>query len=452
MDKIVFSYGNQNQYDSIETKLDSQLYFILDTKRLYKGDVLVADSRSDSVSFETEIPDAASALPNKLYVVIQNSTASIYTKIGDELIAIGGGQSGDAFVDAVANRSKDNNNTVVTFTKASGGTKDITISDLFLSNADYDPATHELSLYVGDKPEPIKVDLSSLIPESIDASQVALARSIVATTDVGNVKKGDKIDVSSVENIQKLFEQILTKDSNPTVVQPSVAITLQSTGDKEVGTTYSPNYVASFNPGKYSDNSEGAQSTNVTASNWTVTDSNSNTSAESSGTFSSFTVLDDTDYYVSVSVQHTEGAVPTTYLGNEYPAGQIAAGTKSAVSTHIRSYRQGFYGALTSKSDEVTSQLIRTLTKTNKKVAKSQKYTISVPSGTMRIIVAYQSSVGDISSITSDEQFGSEIKDSFILSKVSVTDASGSNEIEYNVYTKDLASAQVNATKYQVTV
>ena len=71
----------------------------------------------------------------------------------------------------------------------------------------------------------------------------------------------------SVENIQKLFEQILSKDSNPIVTQPSVAITLQSTGDKEVGTTYSPNYIASFNPGKYSDNSEGAQPTNVTVSN-----------------------------------------------------------------------------------------------------------------------------------------------------------------------------------------
>lgn len=452
MDKIIFSYGDQSQYDSIETKASNQLYFILDTKRLYKGDVLVADSKSDSVSFETEIPDAASAVSNKLYVVIKDSSASIYTKIGDELIAISGGQSSDAFVDAVANRSEDNNNTVITFTKASGDTKDITISDLFLSNAEYDSATHELSLYVSDKPEPIKVNLSDLIPESIDASQVALARSITATTDVGNVKKGDKIDVSSVENIQKLFEQILSKDSNPTVTQPSVAITLQSTGDKEVGTTYSPSYTVSFNPGKYSDNSEGAQPTGVTVSSWSVTDSNSNTSTESSGTFDSFTVLDDTDYYVSVSVQHTEGAVPTTYLGDEYPVGQIASGTKSATSAHIKSYRQGFYGALTSKSDEVTSQLIRTLTKTNKKVVKSQKYTISIPSGTMRIIVAYQSSIGDISSITSDEQFGSEIKDSFVLSKVSVTDASGNNGIEYNVYTKDLASAQVNATKYQVTI
>ena len=70
----------------------------------------------------------------------------------------------------------------------------------------------------------------------------------------------------------------------------------------------------------------------------------------------------------------------------------------------------------------------------------------------MRIVIAYEASVGSIASITSDEQFGSDIKDSFALNVVSVLDASGSNGKNYNVYVKDLATAQATGTKYQITI
>ena len=70
----------------------------------------------------------------------------------------------------------------------------------------------------------------------------------------------------------------------------------------------------------------------------------------------------------------------------------------------------------------------------------------------MRVVIAYETTIGTIASITSDEQFGSEIKDSFTLKVVSVNDASGANAKDYNVYVKDLASAQSSATKYQVTI
>ena len=70
----------------------------------------------------------------------------------------------------------------------------------------------------------------------------------------------------------------------------------------------------------------------------------------------------------------------------------------------------------------------------------------------MRVIIAYDTTIGTIASITSDEQFGSEIKDSFTLNVVSVNDASGANAKNYNVYVKDLAAPQGSTTKYQVTI
>ena len=189
------------------------------------------------------------------------------------------------------------------------------------------------------------------------------------------------------------------------------------------------------------------------ATAYAVTDTDSHEAATSSGTFAELTVADDTNYSVAVVVTHNEGAVPKTYLGKEYAAGKIAAGTKSAKSAAVTGYRQGFYGSLTAKDAAIDSALVRGLSsKTNKKVAKGQKYTVQVPAGTLRVVVAYDASIGAVASITSAEQFNSEIKDSFTLQTVQVNDASGANPKTYNVYVKDMAGAQANGTTYTVTI
>ena len=97
--------------------------------------------------------------------------------------------------------------------------------------------------------------------------------------------------------------------------------------------------------------------------------------------------------------------------------------------------------------------MVRGLTgKSNKKVAKGQTYTISVPSGVSRIVLAYDATIGDVASITSAEEFGSEIKDSFVKQNVDVEGANSYSAISYNVYVKDLANPQENATTYTVTI
>ena len=111
------------------------------------------------------------------------------------------------------------------------------------------------------------------------------------------------------------------------------------------------------------------------------------------------------------------------------------------------------YGALTDETGEINSALVRSVSgRTNKAVAKGQKYTITVPAGTLRVILAYPATIGAVASITSAEEFGSEIKDSFVLSTASVEGANSYTGINYNVYVKDLASPQVNATTYSVTI
>lgn len=485
---VSFVQATAAQFASLSPKDANTIYFITDTKDIYIGDSCYT---SENVVFSNSVPEFDAASDNTLYVVKSENGNIIYVK-GDAGMEQAGGTSnvtiddiqdiletstsGDntkiptvgaveeaistalsgyagAIVNVSADRSEDNSGTVITFTPKEGEPITVTVADLFLSAASYDSESHKLTLTVTGADEPVEVDLTELIPQAVSTNDVAMAQNITCTVDVGNYKKGDVIDISTTDNLQKFLVGMLSQDSNPTTTQPSASITLTGAGAKEVGTNFTPQYSANLNAGSYSNNAEGAQPTGVTATSWTITDTDDNSADTQTGLFTAFTVTDDTNYYVSVSVAHTDGNVPTTFLGELYEAGQIKAGTKTANSSSVTGYRMGFYGALTDKSGELTSALVRGLTgKSNKKVSKGQKYTVSVPANTQRIIIAYDATIGDVSSITSAEEFGSEIKDSFVKNTISVEGANNYTSINYNVYVKDLAAPQVNATTYTVTI
>lgn len=503
---IVFRYGVQAGYDALNPPVADELYFITDTHRLYKG----ADLIAAGVNLVTAKPADDEAIEGVLYVQMEGEGApKMYVKNGSTVVeasssiadgsitfdklaadAVATAISGspvdtklatekavsDAIAAAIADKVTDTElaaydvaftgvsaapnatagetGTILTFTRKSGEDPvTVKIADLFLSAASYDSGSHILTLTVSGAEDPVTVDLGALIPQAVSTEDVALADDIVVTTNVGNFTRGMTISKEDTADLQTFLVKMLSSDSNPTTSQPSASITLTGAGAKEVGETFTVNYSANLNVGSYSNNKDGAQPTGVTATAWAVTDTDDHSATTQTGNFEnySFTVADNTNYRVAVTVTHSAGNVPTTFLGEPYPAGQIQAGTKSANSSYVTGYRQGFYGSLTSKEATVDSALVRGLTgKFNKKAAKNQTYTISVPAGTMRVVLAYESSVGEVASITSAEQFGSEIKDSFALQKVQVNDASGANPKEYNVYVKDLAAAQANATTYSV--
>ena len=418
MARVLFKYGNYAAY-SASTKDENVIYFISDKQQIYKGSTLYADVTSNTVKFATEVPTVETASDGVLYVVTTAEGVGIYTKSGSTIEQIGGGTvkegaiadigafddavlvktgtvltEGDdtkiptagavkdaiataiadydgAFVDVSASRASDNSGTVLTFTPKEGAAKEITIADLFLTSASYDSDTHILSFTVRGSDTPVTVDLTDLVPQAVNASQVALARSITATVDVGNVKKGDKIELATVTDVQKLFEKILSQDSNPTTTQPSVSVTLTGAGAKEVGTSFTPTYTVTLNPGAYSNNAEGAQPTGVTATSYSVTDTNSNSASTSSGSFTAFTVQDNTNYKVSATVEYGDGNIPTTFLGESYPAGQIKAGSKSGSSSSVTGYRNCYWGYKTADNliadpTTITSAQIKALGNTNR--------------------------------------------------------------------------------------
>ena len=494
MAQVLYRFGTQDQYNALTPKDVNTLYFISDTQRIYKGEILHG---SADIITGTAVPEFDTAIAGKLYVVFGTNGVSLYVKGQTAMEQAGGGKvqagaisdisafddsildkgaSGNtkipttdkvseliaaavadydgAFVNVSAAQAQDKSGTVLTFTPKSGEAKSVTIADLFLTSASYSTETRKLTLTVqgGDT---VEVDLGDLVPQAVSTKDVAIAEDIVVTTDVGNFKKGQTISVAQTADLQTFLLNMLSQDSNPVATQPTASITLTGAGNVEVGTTFTPRFTASLNPGKYVANGK-TQASGVTATTYAFKDSKNNeipAQESASGQFDAFDVADGDSYTVTVTVAHTEGDMPKTFLGKEYADAQIQAGSKTATSSAMRAYRKTFYGALTSKAGEINSDLVRGLANSTTSASSAgTKLTVSVPAGTLRIVIAYPGTLRDVSSITSAEEFGSEIKDSFTQHVISVDGAKAETGMNYKVYVKDLASAQGSATTYTVTI
>ena len=105
--KVLFKFGTQSKYDALETKDEKALYFIEDTKRIYKGSELYS---SQEAQFVTEVPAFETAVEKVMYVVTNEAgTVSLYIKGDSAMVPLssvatveaGGIQSTSAFADGV---------------------------------------------------------------------------------------------------------------------------------------------------------------------------------------------------------------------------------------------------------------------------------------------------------------------------------------------------------------
>ena len=180
-------------------------------------------------------------------------------------------------------------------------------------------------------------------------------------TSIGNLRIGDEIAAGT--SIQSLFMDMLSQRLQPsaTPTAPAASITLYTDGSTkkvtagvvEVGTTINPYYVASLSAGSYTYGPD----TGITATSYAVSstgrktvdgataDTKEDSATTASGAFSSFIVDDDTNYSVSVSITHGEGAPAVDNLGSPaVPEVKIPAGTKTKTSGAVSGYRAWFCG------------------------------------------------------------------------------------------------------------
>lgn len=282
-----------------------------------------------------------------------------------------------------------------------------------------------------------------------NAENVYFDKDLVTTTAIGNItlQNGQATIAAAGKNLKQVFDTIFVKEANPSVTQPSVSLSVPQAKAYEVGTTVTPSFTASLNAGSY----QFGPATGITATSWSVTDSASSPAVESAtGSFPELTVEDGTNYTITATAQHTEGAVPVTNIGNEYAAGKIAAGSKSKTSGAITGFRNMFFGTMTTKPADITSADVRALATKQAKGNVNDK-SIAIPVGALRVIFAVPSDK-QITSIKDVNGLNAQILSSFTTKTVEVEGANGFSAIEYTVYYMDYASANDTANSYLVTV
>lgn len=520
MASVLFKFGTQTQYDALASGAGydtNSLYFIEDTNRLYKGSILM----SEQAIFTTTVPEFDTAKAGRIYVVTSGDSVSMYVKGSTQMVQAGGGTVqpgaitninvfnesvlttteelsggvlpdndttiptsgavkdaietaiqgvtdditalGDPVTGASAERNESNNGTVITLTRASG-TNPITVnvSDLFLTSAEYDSASHTLKLYVQGVTDPVEVDLATLIPQAVTTEDVAISQPITMTVDVGNLKAGTELITSGeptegqmlITDMQDLLQKMFSEDINPTITQPSASITLTGAGAKEVGTQFTPSYSVGFNPGSYvihyGDNKTKTQATEVTATSYSVTDTNSGSSTTQTGSFTAFTVEDNTNYHVNVTVQHSAGVVPETFLGSTYPDGQIQVGSKTAQSSAVTGYRNcwwGYKGAsnLITPATGITAAQVKQLGNVNRNRPSSLAAT-----DMQQIFVAIPANSGVNTLAIVDSGTGLPVTVSGRLT-VSIGGVNDHSPIDYYVFYSDNATPAPGSTTYNFT-
>ena len=192
-----------------------------------------------------------------------------------------------------------------------------------------------------------------------NAENIYFDKNFTVTEAIGTIKdlpNGQATLEAAGKNLKEVLAALFAKEQNPTITQPSVAITANKMKAYEVGTKVTPDYTATFNSGKY----QYGPATGVAVTAWSVTDTDSHELTTATGAFPELTVGDNTNYKITATATYGDGVAPKTNLGNEYAAGKIQAGSKSKDSDAITGYRSFFYGVV--KTDVLNSAVIRGLT------------------------------------------------------------------------------------------
>lgn len=287
---------------------------------------------------------------------------------------------------------------------------------------------------------------------SVLAKNVYFESDLILTEPFGRYKLTNGQVTVPAENRSwyDVFMDAMSEDKNPATTQPSVGVSSGTAKAYEVGTEVTPAYSGAFSAGAYSyDASTGVSVTAWEAAN-SVTDEKLSTQ---SGQFAKYTVTDSGKYTITVKATYTDGSIPHTVLGAEYPAGQIRGGTKQATTGAISGFRNSFYGTVTDKSATLDSAAIRALAqKSGKSLSNGASFTVNVPVGAMAVVIAYPATLRELSSVKDVNGMNAEIVSAFTASSADVEGANGYEAIAYRVYIQSFAGANDTANTYKVTI
>jgi hypothetical protein len=140
--------------------------------------------------------------------------------------------------------------------------------------------------------------------------------------------------------LKDFFAGIFAAEEYPSTPTTSASITSSNIGAKEVGTNIEVAYAFSTEAKAY----KYGPANGVTWSDYSAT-FNGETKTASSGTFSSVQVTDNTSLKITGSCKNSQGAMPKTNIGNDYPSARIAEKTWTGLEKGtLTGYRAWFCG------------------------------------------------------------------------------------------------------------
>ena len=497
---VKFIYGLYADYQKLAAKPEDNLYFITDTHQIYKGSTLVADC---NIRFVNVQPTAGNSQPNLLYIYTnEDNKVTLWTKVGDSVIQVGGGEATEiaagviklsnfvegtivttldgatdeqlptaktvadavskvkndlttalagydgAFVDVEAITSTKEvdgeqvkTGTVLKFTTKGGGTKTVDFTDLFLAGADYDASTHILTLTVQGVTDPIYINLSELVGASfsdvIVGSDETFTVELGAGGSLGGFKTGDPIAKDT--SLETIVKKLLMKQVAPDYTQPSVGINNNggtAAGAYEVGTSITPKLRATF-----TQNDAGALTSYQFKKNGTNV-GDASTSAPATYEETAFT-LGEANVTYAATATYAEGAIKNDNLGQPYPDGHIAAGSKTTGNYTISYYRQGYFMGSSTVTTAPDSAMIRGLASKKNGAYSAGTFKFTVPVSAAQVIIACPATKADgktaavgVTQILNESALNANVTATFVKTEnVDVEGANGFAAAKYNVWT-----------------
>lgn len=291
----------------------------------------------------------------------------------------------------------------------------------------------------------------SAMDGNYSADNVYFDKDLTYTANIGVLtvpSSGSGTISASGKNVKDVLASILASEKNPSTVAPAVTIGTQTNfGTFEIGTKKNLVYGATLSAGSYTY----GPATGITAKTWEATCTGvTGSKTTASGTFENV-VAEATAKTITVKATYDAGAIPVTNLGNQYPAGQIKAGSASKTSSSLVGVRYMFWGPMTDASVELNSANIRALAH-NKATGTGALSTFGAGAGAKKVVVAVPAG-RKITKVLMPSALNADVTALFVKqsAQVQVQGANAYTAAAYDVYVYQPASIDAGET-YTVTI
>ncbi len=238
------------------------------------------------------------------------------------------------------------------------------------------------------------------------------------------------------KNVEQVLSSLMAQEANPSKSNPAVSFSsTDGLGTFEIGTKKNLTYTAALSAGGYTY----GPATGITAQTWEVSCTGvPNKLATATGTFENV-VAEATAKKITAKATYNDGAIPVTNLGNQYPDGQIKAGTASKDSGNLIGVRHMFYGVVKSADFALDSAHIRSLK--HEAAAKKTISTFTAGDDALKVVVACPAGY-NVTKVTLPSAMGADATADFVKQggTVQVEGAEGYTAAAYSVWVFEPAS------------